>query len=319
MANDIQDFPLGANFTDLEAGTLEIDWSGYGTSSAINYNDSEATMLAAVEAAVGSGNATVTKGTDKITVEFIGALANTNIPLGTIASCTLKSKADTITITVNQAGQNDIPGVDESQYIFTNGATTGTFDLNGTMVSTPELLSIQSTCNTVFGFGNTDVQQTGTYDFLIHFQGSLAQTDVALIEITNDLTDGTGVQSQLSSNGAGPVSGQQPIFTISLPDSPTEGYLGTDIPGSGVWGYGAFAFDVESALEAGSFPCSVSGTGSPWVVTGDANGELTVNGVEDSMAPLRRLLSITPMTVQEGGAGGATGAGAKRFLLLGVG
>ena len=153
MANELQRIYLGSQaspvlWTNAEAGTLTLNYDGQPI--VIQYNDSEATILAAFEGAsnIGSGNVTVTKETNAILAEFIGALANTNVPEITITPNTFKPRADTIDIDEVQPGIADVAcvpsinttttnveGVQEVQEIAISEApTSGSLVINGITV-----------------------------------------------------------------------------------------------------------------------------------------------------------------------------------------
>lgn len=117
-ANEIQDITFSAVPNE---GNFTITFDGQ-TTSTLWYDAVAADVQAALEALsnVGVGNVTVTGDfTSGFTIEFIGALANTNQPQVTLATNTLKSGGT--------GGQNEIQRITFSQTP-TAGTFTITFD-----------------------------------------------------------------------------------------------------------------------------------------------------------------------------------------------
>jgi len=268
MANEIQRIYFGSQASpvltsDIESGTFTLEFNGYATSP-LNYNDSAATILTALEAlsSVGSGNASVTLESDGFTVEFTGSLANTNV---NSLSCTnissLAIDASNISITNTQTGVVDVTTsvsnslsvnsqtpLNEIQQIILIGATTGTFDLNGNStyatitVDASIVSNIQAACDSIWGSGNSSVSDIGSGTYNITFQGSYAAVDVENMWITNNTTDGSPYTNSANS-GVGGLN-QQDVCTFG--NTPTSGsmiidgqYLGYNTDASTLSIYGA--------------------------------------------------------------------------------
>lgn len=325
MANEIKQFYFGSQASpvasgNVEAGDFTLTFAGQTTGS-IAFNSDAAAITTALEALsnIGVGDVLVTLTADGFTVEFQGALANTNV--GDL-TCTpsLKQKADTINVAVDQVGAGP---TDEIQTI-TNAlaAASGGFDLDGitvTLDGSDDLADIQAALDTIFGGGNTSTSVAGNFvDVIVQFTGSLVATDVAEMSVSNDTT---GQSVGVTTTQAG-SSGQQHILTISLPDAPTEGGFklehATNL--SSEIGYDAVGSTVSSALASlvgQSFTESDPFGMAPWTISSTFNlaDPGTISGVEETA--LRKACPVEIVTTQEGeGGGGGSGAARRRRILI---
>jgi hypothetical protein len=159
---------------DIEAdsGTFTLTFDGQ-TTSALNWNASNAQVETALEAlsSIGSGNVSVTDYSEGWEVEFVGTLANTDVALMTgDASSLLQNtgQSEVQTLTVDAARGTYKLSFDGSQ--------TASIDYDANAQTIEEALEDLSS----IGEGNVSV--SGSNPYTITFQGSLATTD--LDEIT---------------------------------------------------------------------------------------------------------------------------------------
>lgn len=246
--NEIQRFYFGSQASPVPNGNAEAGaYTLYGFSAdatgSLAYNDINTAIQTALEAltSIGSGNVAVSTETNGFTIEFQGSLANTNVNGISQASNSLKQKADTISVTNTQNGAADqsvtpsnstttsaVSPVDEVQQVSLGGATTGTFDLNGTtgaQVSTLDTSGIQAACNSIWGSGNTTVADIGSGNFSVTFQSALGGTNVGEMSVSNNATDGSPSVSTTTSGVAGVH--QQDTCSFS-PGSATGGAMTFD-------------------------------------------------------------------------------------------
>lgn len=334
MANEIKRIYFGSQASpvvidNLEDGTFTLTFGG-DTTASIAYNASAATVQTELEAlaSIGSGNVAVAvypafpSTQFGYEVEFQGALADTNVGDLT-ATPSLKQKADTIAVTVDQTGS---AGGDEIQVI-TNAlaGSSGGFELNGVSVSVDEgsgYTNIHAALDTIFGSGNTSTSIAGNFvDLIVSFTGSLAATNVTEMTVANDTT-GQSVGVTTSQQGG---SGQPHVVTFSLSDSPTEGSFKLELQANQSFelDWNAAGSSVASAVASigtygySSFASDPMGQ-SPWTVTSYSNiaDPGTFTGVEQT--PLRKSCAVEVVTSQEGEGvgGGSTGAGLTNSILL---
>lgn len=92
-------------FMEVTAGSLTIAFNGSAPSAAINWNDTATTVRNKIQAlsTVGTGNVLVTDTTDGWYVEFIGTLANTNVPLMVVNDSGLTGDAAVVIVQAGQA------------------------------------------------------------------------------------------------------------------------------------------------------------------------------------------------------------------------
>lgn len=273
-----------------EAGSfyLQLDLEG---SNYINYNDGAAAVAAAMEGgmpSVGPGDVSVTDETDGFTIEFQGALADTNLSQMSSGDVTLMQKADTVTTTTTT---NGVAGTNEVQQLDFGGATTGTFTIyNGSSSDNFTIGSsiLQTVMDTIWGSGNTSVSGE-----TITFQGALAGTDVTEMTVTSNSTDGSPSFST-TTNG---VAGVAQVITVTLPDGPTEGVLNVTIDGSTSSDF-AYSDASPGAIPSGQW----TGGGSPgnWTYTRTSQADNVGHSGAEGITPLRKSLTIEIVTVQQG-------------------
>lgn len=234
--NEIQELPL--DFAAVEAGSVIYGYDGDNFDS-FAFDADEATIQAALDShPLGPGTFVVTKLSDRIRVEFGGSLANTDVSAIYLSSSTLKQKADTLSVSNTQNGVADAPVTpsntittaavspsNEFQFLNLNGAATGAFDLNGNSTSatvvTLDQAGILAAVESIWGSGNVGVSDYGGGNFGVEFQGGLAATNIPEMTITNDTTDGGGVQ--ISSLDGVPGVHQQDTCTFDA--TPTSGAM----------------------------------------------------------------------------------------------
>lgn len=297
MANEVQHLLPSVSPTLFEDGAIELTFDGQTTAS-ISYGDINSTSTFAskiqteLEALsnIGSGNVSVAWVTDRAVVTFQGTLANTDVPEITVSSNTLKAKADTVSLEVDQEGGqvsigggftdgNDTDTAAVQTVTFSPTPTSGDWSFDGNTVSYPSSPS------------RSGWTTSGDYS------GGFT--------ITKD--DFASGQSAASVSNASLQPDQPEIVTVSATDGATEGGIRlVDGLGIGVdWGPGATAAEVETSLESGGNPlaCSVAGdTGGPWTITTDAHQNYAFS-VQEGDTPLRKDVTITPSTETEGSAG----------------
>jgi len=164
VANEIKHYSFGTIADPIApvAGSYTLTFGG-ATTAAIQWDDDETTIQAALEAlaSIGSGNVEVfSDGNNGFTVEFIGDLADFNLgPL--TANTSLKQPAATVTVTETQAGESGV-----STQIFEcsldNAPTEGSFILNeGGLGDTAGIAynasaaAVESAIDALVGYGGT--------------------------------------------------------------------------------------------------------------------------------------------------------------------
>jgi hypothetical protein len=294
MANEIQLIDFDADWIDIEEGQLTLSWAG-NNANVINYNDDEAAITTAIEAcaSVGTGNVQVTKGVGDITLEFIGALANTDTSEAVVVDNTLKIRADSINLTEIVVGQ---VGVNEVQRIDLGGATTGTFEINfnGNLASvlTLDAAGIGGALDATVFSGNYNLTDNldGTFD--VEFIGAYAFVDVAEMIAVNNATDGTPSASTLI--GGVPEQFQQ--FSLILPDIPLYGGLTVTLDSVESSEFSPTQDDINMWLPGG---WTASGIGGNWTITANTAAS-SVTYSADEITPLRKDCGLNISTLQEG-------------------
>lgn len=324
MANEIKRLYFGSQSSPVLSGNVEdgsytlIGFGGLETSASINYNADAATVGGAIEsgmASVGSGDVGVTAESDGFTIEFQGALADTDIGDFTPSSVSLKQLADGVDVSVLQSGYF---GYNETQQLSLGGATTGTFDLYNpynslsATVNSLDSSGISAALDTILGGGYYSLTDLGGGNWSFEFISGLGSLDVPELTVSSNSTDGSPSVSTLA-NG---YPGAQHIFTITLTGSPSEGSFrihdSSAVQSTGDIAWNASAGTVESAIESsltssGLYGCYVSGSdGGPWTVTSDSPIVAPMLSGDDSgvTLPLRKDCSVEVVTVQEGSGGG---------------
>ena len=206
-------------------GTFTLTF-GANTTSALQYTSTAAQITTALEAlaSIGAGNVTCTGGpinSASVTVTFQGGLANTNVATIT-ASSSMTGNPPTITVTTTTDGG---PGPNEIQRIAASPTPiTGTFTLTFGANTTASIAynataaAIQAALELLASIGSGNISCTGGplssgNPVDATFQGTLAQTDVALMTASSSMTGQAGaVTVAVTVNGAGPINERQQIF-----------------------------------------------------------------------------------------------------------
>jgi hypothetical protein len=250
----------------IESGTFTITYDGE-TTSAIAFDADAAAIVAALEALsnVGVGDVVVTLTANGFTIEFQGALANTNVAAVTVDQ-SLKQKADTVTIVETQVGSAGTPTnpsnstttaavsqVNEVQLINLNSATTGGFTLNCSGYGSSSVSSLDSTGITtavanIFGGPHANVNDNFNGTFTVTFVTNLAGTPMPEMTISSDTTDGSGVSVSTTTQG---VAGVAQVDTCTFS-------TGNAIGGSWTFNGNSIAFDGTPRL----FGSTVTGSAS---------------------------------------------------------
>ena len=300
MANEIKEAIFGSQASpvasgNVEAGAYDLTFDAQTTTS-LNYNDSYATIQAALEAlsSIGSGNVGVTGTATGYAVEFQGALANTDVGALTAGNITLKQKADTVSVSTTT---NGAAAVNEVQQLNLGGATTGTFDVGGVTidVTSGSLQSdLQSAWATALLGGTWTATDQGGGVWNLTEAGYSNWGEPSL---SNNATDGSPSISTIT-NGAAEVF---QIVAVTLPDSPTEGTLNVTLDGST-----SSDFNWNDSSPAFLSGWTSGGSAGNWIYTRDtAAADVTVSGAEGS-TPLRKDCGIEIVTTQDGSSAGYT-------------
>jgi len=272
MANEVQRYAFGtiASPATTVAGTFTITYDGQTTDS-IWYNADAAAVDTALEllSNIGVGDVSVTESSGVVSIEFTGALADTNVPQHTITS-SLKQTASTVTTTNSTSGAADVYAaptlggsfsdgtndINEAQTVSLGGATTGDFVLNGNSTSATvaplDASGIQTACDTIWGNGNTSVSDLGlgSGNFSVTFQGSFVGQNVSEMTVSSNTTDGSPSVSTTTDGQAGTAA----VQTITFSPEPTQGS----------WAFNGISFAF------GSTPTAPSG----WDISGSAGAAL---------------------------------------------
>lgn len=314
MANEIQRLYFGSQaspvaFGNAESGTFTLTYSGQTTAS-IAYNASPATITTELEALsnIGSGDVLVTATADGFTVEFQGALADTNVSAIT-ASPSLKQKADTVSATTTTAGAADSYSAPSIGGGFTDG--------------NDDLVFAQQTIT----FSPAPTQGSWTFDgnsrsYNEDFSGSPPSgwsvngtPSGGTVTITK--ADSASGQSAFSYS-VGSLeylvsAGAYQVVTITTPDTPTEGSLIATLDGTP----GAeFAYNDSAGAISG---WTAGGSAGNWTYTRDTKASNVSASAAEGTTPLRKDLAIEIVTVQEGSAGGGASNGRINILTMGCG
>lgn len=274
--NEVQRLAFGtiASPVAAEDGTYLLIFDGETTTD-IAFNDDAAAIQAELESLpnIGSGNVDVTESAGVFSIEFQGALANTNVAQIT-ASSSLKQDASGISCINSQNGIADVsvtPGnntntggvspVNEVQVINTNNSS-GFVDLEGQTVLltgvSDDSAAIQTACDAAFGSGNTAVTGSST-PYTITFQGSLAATPMSLIGVTNDMSAPGGVNAGTTTEG---VAGVHQVDHVT--------FSGTATAGAMLLNGQSLAFNADASTLSFPSPMGTSASGTP------ASGLITI-------------------------------------------
>lgn len=268
--------PILAN--TLEAGQWSLTFDGEETDP-LEWDDDAATVQAALENLpnIGAGNVEVTAEADGFTIEFVGDLADEDLPALTLTSATLTRRANTVNLDITQAGQATTPAtptnatttaaaapvaanptnqihlaavapVNEVQSIDLGGATSGSFDLTGNSTSATvnapfDASGLQTALDAMWGSGNAYCTGSGPYS--VEFTSAKAGQDIDQMGVANNSTDGSPSVSTTTAGQAG----------ISQIDRCT--FSATPIAGSMTFDGNSLA---HNATPSAPFGASVSGT-----------------------------------------------------------
>ena len=274
------------------AGNFQI-FLGGEASSLLAVGSSAATVQTALEALtlIGAGNVSVSKTTDTndsiYVVEFIGALANTNVALMIVQLPATKPLIRT-TQEGSSTGtiQNEIQTVDIG-FLSTSSGVTYTLTFSG---QTTSALDVSATAETVeaalealSNLTQVNVSKSGsvyTIEF-VSVNGNTNQPQMSSSVYSASTTSGhdiTVTSTSASGSGSGAVNEQQ---TVTLTGTPSGGTFTITFDGqtTSAIAYNASAATVEAALEALS-----NITAGDVDVTGSAGGPWTVDFVNGMAA-----------------------------------
>lgn len=328
MANEIR---LLTYDPEPTAGTTQIVFDGNSSSNnTLAYNADAATWQAEAETlAALTGNISVSGDYQSgYVVEFVGALANTNVAAAfALSSSTLTAPAGDPTVAVITEG---VDAVDEVQEHTFSGTGTYTLEFDGQETSTLSITDdqsddtpagVQAALEALSNIGSGNVAVAGGSNFspfTITFQGALAGTNVALITVTNKSFSSGDADVTLTTQGVAAVTEVQ---RITIPDglynTGSNQYWKVDTShGTQIEAVDTnHSATIETALE------DFLGVGVGVASFGD-NYHYTVTwddaGARSTLAPVNvdMLLPVTlnDATTQEGSPAGSAGS----LLLLGV-
>lgn len=272
--NEKQTITLGNSPT---GGTFTLTYDGQTTGN-IAYDASAATVDSALEALsnIGSGDVTVTGSAGgPWTVEFTGALADTDVELMT-------------------ADASNLVGTNEQQIISLGTATGGTFTLTydgqttGNIAYNADAATVEAALEALSNIGAGEATTTGSAGgpWTVTFSGALGGTDVDPITV-----DGTNLTGKLSVSISETVagvdggenethliyaigtSGQDGRFTITGDNSVSAGTftLGVSVGGTSIFTTAAIAYDatlteIQAAIDAQAASSSYFNEGEVHIV-----------------------------------------------------
>ena len=229
--NEKQIVTLGGSPT---GGTFTLTYSGQ-TTGTIAYNASAATVDTALEALsnIGSGDVSVT-GSDggPWTVEFTGALADTDVALLT-------------------ADASSLVGTNEQQIITLGTVTGGTFTLTfdgqttGNIAYNASAATVESALEALSNIGAGEATTTGSAGgpWTVTFSGALAGTDVDTITVDGTNLTGT-LNVSISETTDGVAGGENEVHLFWSKDASAS--LGTlDLVGDASVTAGTFTIELK--------------------------------------------------------------------------
>ncbi len=266
--NEKQVVTLGG--TAATGGTFTLTFNGE-TTTTIAYNASAATVESALEglASYSSGDFTVTGSAGgPYTVEFTGTLAGTNVSIMTIDVSGLTggvNEIQTITSPNNPSG-----GTFRLKF---GGEWTGNIAYNASAATIETaLLALVSIPAGAVSCGGGALPGT---DVTVTFQGALARTDVALLEVdSSSLTGVTGSAAETTAGGSSVASKCQYFFDYGNASTPAADYYKDSVAGivtlpvfNGTSGAdrvagGKIGYGLESTVASAYWLCGTSGVGS---------------------------------------------------------
>lgn len=266
----------------VNGGTFTLSFGGQ-TTSALAYNASAAVVEDALEAlsTIGAGNISVTGASPKWTATFAGDLAGTDVALMT-GDGALLTGGDLTDVDIVET-VTGVAAVNEVQTIGLGGAGAGSYRLNFGGDTTTLIAFDASDAEIELALEALDSIPQGEAtvapgaDFTVTFSGSLGGQDVALMTVTDDTTNGTGVVVAETTPG---VESVYEVQTVSINPSVTGGTFtltwtgNTTVP----LPYNCSAATMQVALNAAPVSAGVVVTGGPgpvtdWVVTFNADDD----------------------------------------------
>ncbi len=306
MANEIQTITFSATPV---GGDWTITFNGF-TTDAIGYGYSVGVVEDAIQALVSvNGDVTVTGSiAGGLTVEFINALGNTNVPQMTVYDTNLLQAATTINVTRSQAGVASSPGQVEIQTLTISGADGGTFSVEG------NYYAWDIAGNTISIPGVTVSGGSGSpLVFTWNTEGAQNYLSVNGDSLTSGGVSGGSLSLVRTQTGYSGSPGTQEIQVVTLADNPTSGSWGQ----SSALAYNASASAVESSLESQTGQgLSVSGSdGGPYTVTWDSAGSQSLLSISGGNLAKGGITATVTTTQQGSAASGSSG----NLIILGVG
>ncbi len=307
--NEIQRLYFGSKASPVSiisdsSNYFSLTFDGYSTSSTI-LTASDAQNYLQGLSNIGYGNIVVTEAPGGMIFLFRGELGEQDQPQ--ITTSNYVRTTDGVGLSVSNI-QPAISGSSEKQLLGLGGATTGTFEINGSAtVYSLDTYGIQSALDSIFGSGNTSVYLNFSNVYEITFQGSLANQNISELSVSSNSTDGSPSFSTDTQGNAG----QHQIDQFSLVGSPDTGNwlpLLNSAGGSTPVGVDASVGTVQSLLNYMFYPLSFS-------VTSPSSGVWTVETLADtspgswsfqtsgfySVEPLARTVGIEIAGIQNGG------------------
>jgi len=223
VANEIQKYTFSAVPT---GGSWKPVYDGNASSGSMSDVGSGADLagyLAQITGIDNSANVSCSGNyTSGMTVEFVGALANTDMLTLSYQDNTLTIQEADLGVSIVQEGGG---GNNETQDIGFHASTSGgTFDASwagyGTITAiayNADTAALQSALDVVFGSGNTTATVFSVGNWRIVFGGALADTDIASPSFVNNLTLSVSISvSVLQEGSASSGSPQSPLNLLLL-------------------------------------------------------------------------------------------------------
>jgi hypothetical protein len=342
--NEIQHFSFGTIVGPIapEAGTYTLSFGGH-TTSALNWDDDETTIQAALEslASIGAGNVSVSSDLSSgFYVEFLGDLADFNLPQLT-ANSSLKRPADTVSVTETQAGETGV-----STQVFTveltDGPTEGSFVLTeGGAGDTAPIAhnasagTVETAIDALVGYavtGSAGGPWTCESDAQEAYSWSGAEDPSAPLRKALGIEVATDQEGDNDWEGSGdvtfPVSGLAGTGTVSSTGTGSIALPVSSLAGTGITPYegaGAVTFAVSALSGSGTVPYIGTGDVSLAVSALAGTGTISSTGTGAETLPVSALAGTGTLTVNATGGvsfgfalGGTseladTGAGFKHY------
>ena len=207
MANEIQKYTFSTVPTTGSWKPVYDSEPGSAVNDASVAGDVEL-ALAAIAAIASGSNVNVSGNyTSGFTVEFVGALANTDMLTLSYQDNTLTTQEADLGVNIVQEGGG---GNNETQDIGFHASTSGgTFNVSwsgyGTITAiayNADATALQSALDVVFGSGNTTATVFSVGNWRIVFGGALADTDIASPSFVNNLTLSVSISVSVLQEGS---------------------------------------------------------------------------------------------------------------------